>query len=688
MEFVNPYFLFGLFAVSIPVIIHLFNFRKFKKVYFTNVKFLRELKQETKKKSQLKHLIILILRILAIICLVLAFAQPYIPLSKNIISQDEKSAVSIFIDNSFSMEARSTNGFLIDEAKNKAAEIAQAYNSSDLFQILTNDFEGRHQRFVSRDEFIEMLDEIQVSPSVKNISDVVKRQNDRFSTYQTENKISYLISDLQISISDIDQIDEDTTIINYFVPVYPSNTGNLYIDSCWFESPVHHVNQNEKLSVRIKNTYDNDMEKIPVKLKINGNQKAIASVDVKAGSETEIILRFTNYETGIQNGFIEITDYPVVYDDIFYFSYFVSDKIPVLCINGTEENIYLKALFGGDTSFVFDNSYKSYLDYSSLKNYKLVIINKLDEISSGLGQELKRFVENGGSLVVLPSGKMDFDSYKNFLLTMNTAWYSGLDTFNTKVDYINFDNEIFNDVFEDDPTTNRKDNRIIDLPVVLKHFKFTRLSRSEIEPLLKIQNGDEFLSVVPSGYGKLYLFAVPFETSFSNFTKHAIFVPVMYKIALLSDIGNRLFYTIGSNEYVELNQAQLKKDDVYKIKKENADFEIIPGQKYINNSLRMNMYDQIKQAGNYMLMNGEKNIIGISFNYDRRESNLGSYKIDDLNSIISSNNLKNFLVLDVGDRTLSQALSDLNKGIQLWKLFIILALIFLAAEVLIIRIWK
>jgi hypothetical protein len=154
------------------------------------------------------------------------------------------------------------------------------------------------------------------------------------------------------------------------------------------------------------------------------------------------------------------------------------------------------------------------------------------------------------------------------------------------------------------------------------------------------------------------------------------------------DIGNRLFYTIGSNEYVELNQAQLKKDDVYKIKKENADFEIIPGQKYINNSLRMNMYDQIKQAGNYMLMNGEKNIIGISFNYDRRESNLGSYKIDDLNSIISSNNLKNFLVLDVGDRTLSQALSDLNKGIQLWKLFIILALIFLAAEVLIIRIWK
>ena len=66
MNFLFPTFLFGLSAIAIPIIIHLFNFRKYKKIYFTNVQFLKELKQESDSKSKLKEWIILLLRILAI----------------------------------------------------------------------------------------------------------------------------------------------------------------------------------------------------------------------------------------------------------------------------------------------------------------------------------------------------------------------------------------------------------------------------------------------------------------------------------------------------------------------------------------------------------------------------------------------------------------------------------------------
>ena len=82
MSFLNPYLLWGLLAVSIPVIIHLFNFRRFRRIYFTNVKFLEELQQQTRRQSQLRHILVMILRMLAITSLVLAFAQPYIPLDK------------------------------------------------------------------------------------------------------------------------------------------------------------------------------------------------------------------------------------------------------------------------------------------------------------------------------------------------------------------------------------------------------------------------------------------------------------------------------------------------------------------------------------------------------------------------------------------------------------------------------
>jgi hypothetical protein len=153
MSFVNPWFLFALTALAIPVIIHLFNFRKFKKIYFTNVRFIAEIKQETKKRSQLKHLLILLMRLLAIACLVIAFAKPYIPSPLQHKKFTGRQAISVYIDNSFSMEALSTGGRLLDLAKTKAREIANAYNPSDLYQVLTNDFEGIHQRFVNRDEF-------------------------------------------------------------------------------------------------------------------------------------------------------------------------------------------------------------------------------------------------------------------------------------------------------------------------------------------------------------------------------------------------------------------------------------------------------------------------------------------------------------------------------------------------------
>ena len=85
MEFVNPGFLYGLIAVAIPVIIHLFNFRRFRKVFFTNVEFIKELKQETRKQSKLKHLLVLLARILAVAAIVLAFARPYIPVEENML---------------------------------------------------------------------------------------------------------------------------------------------------------------------------------------------------------------------------------------------------------------------------------------------------------------------------------------------------------------------------------------------------------------------------------------------------------------------------------------------------------------------------------------------------------------------------------------------------------------------------
>lgn len=159
MQFLFPAFLFALAALAIPVIIHLFHFRRFKKVYFTNVRFLKEVKEETSARSRLRNLLVLLMRLLAVAFLVFAFAQPFLPQEDAEVQQGNK-AVSLFIDNSFSMQALSQDVPLVEKAKQRAREVVKAYAPTDEFQILTNDFEGRHQRMVSQEDALALIDEV------------------------------------------------------------------------------------------------------------------------------------------------------------------------------------------------------------------------------------------------------------------------------------------------------------------------------------------------------------------------------------------------------------------------------------------------------------------------------------------------------------------------------------------------
>lgn len=680
MKFVNPYFLFALFFIAIPVIIHLFNFRRFKRAYFSNVEFLKELKRETQKKSKVKHLLVLFSRILAISCLVFAFAQPFIPVTENKINA-KGSVVSVYIDNSFGMEALSSKGTLFEEAKSKALEIADAYKPTDLFQILTNDFEGKHQAYVTKEEFIRMLNELDVSPSVRKFSEVITRQNDLFSTVNSNGKVTYIISDFPKITTDIMQIKADTNIEVNLIPLVPNETNNIYIDSCWFASPVMQVNQQVQLNVLLKNVSDNNAEKIPVKLSVNGKQKALASIDIPAGSEAEVKLPYTIGAKGIQSGMVEIIDYPVIFDDKFYFSYNISESKRVVCINDKTESIYINALFEKDSAFVLVNMDVNKLDYSGLSDYKLIILNELKTLSSGLMQELEQYVQNGGSLLVFPGSDADMDTYKSFLSTVGSVYYTGRDTSNTKVSSINTDHEIYRDVFDKIPEN-------IDLPVVKSHFNFSSKTFSTDEYIMKMQNGESFMISEKSGKGKVYLSSVPLNSEFSNFTKHAMFVPTLYNIALYSEPFNRLYYTIGKDEAVEVMKVNMSGDMAFRITDKSKNIEIIPEHRNIDQQTYVYPHDQIIKAGNYSLMRGEDTIAGISYNYNRSESDMKFYTVDELKNLIKEKNLKKFNVLDLKNRPISQVLKERNQGIRLWKLFIILALLFLVAEVFLLRFLK
>lgn len=687
MEFVNPAFLFGLLAISVPIVIHLFNFRKYKRMYFTNVRFLKELKEQTRKRSQLRHLIILLLRILAIACLAVAFAQPYIPFPGSRQKADSRNAVSIYVDNSFSMEAIGSKGPLLEEAKQKAREIAAAYKTSDIFQLLTNDFEGKHQRFVSRDEFNRMLSEVTISPVSRNLGEVLSRQKDLFASSASKVKSAFVVSDFQQNFSNFASVTDDSTISGYLLPLAAASVNNLYIDSCWFDSPVQQAGFPARLHVKLSNNSASDFEKIPVRVTVNNKQKAVATVDIMAGNSSEIVMPFINYEGGICQGQVEISDYPVTYDDKFFFSYNVTSAMSVLAIESENGSTFLNALFANDSSVVFERMQEKKLDYSTFGKYNLIILNSIGSISSGLAQELKRFLENGGGVSLIPAPGADLASYNVFLNDLNAGMLSGPDTANTVVSKINLNHPLFRDVFDASAGAGKLPANV-ELPSVFSHYRLLANSHVASETLMSLRNGDDFLTAQPVGAGMLFLLSSPLEIRFTNFPKQALFVPVFYNMALLSRPVPRLYYTIGHDELIRVSGERLKDDQVYTIRSNNSNFDFIPGKAEVNSVNFVQTHDQIREAGNYSMLAGGKQIMGLSFNYNRNESDLKYYTADELISMLDKLEIKHIRVLAQSQKAVGQAISELNNGKQLWKFFVLATLLFLLGEVLLIRIWK
>jgi hypothetical protein len=645
------------------------------------VKFLKELKEETSSRSRLKHLLVLLARILAIIFLVLAFAQPFIPAEEGVKVAADR-AVSIYLDNSFSMEGVTREGTLLEVARRKAREIALAYKSSDRFQLLTNDFEPVQQRLLNREDFLSAVELVKVSPAARKINQVISRQTDALNSSGAEEKRAIVISDFQESMVNTDRLSNDTLFQVTFVPVAASEISNVFVDSCWFTAPVIQLNNAAELNVRLRNSGEIDVQSLPVKMLINGTQKAVASADIASGNYADITLTFTVSETGWQKGEIIITDNPITFDDRYYFSFLISKESNLLSINGPSSGKFLQSLFKNDTYFRLNESDEKQIDYSSFNSRKVIFVNSLSSISSGLAAELTRYTENGGTLVIIPDSAADLISFGAFYRSLGISPITALNVNAEKVSRLMLEDPLFTGVFSNEQRL--KDNT--DYPVVNKYF--IQADPGSGEMLMQLRSGLPFMTRHHKGKGEVYTLMAPLSGDFSNFARHAIFVPVIYRLALLSEKGSRLAYFIGRDEQIELPSASITGDATFHLVNENLKFDVIPAHRVTSAGVLISINNQVIQAGNYELMLNDNIISMLSYNFNRDESVMRFYNEDALQDQLEKLRLNNFSILNSGETELTRNFSFLNEGIRLWKYCVLLVLLFLATEIILLKFWK
>ncbi|MBK8698953.1 MAG: BatA and WFA domain-containing protein [Saprospiraceae bacterium] len=668
MHFLYPGILWGLLSIAIPVIIHLFYFRRFKKVYFTNVKFLKEIKEETSSRNKLKNLLILAMRCLALAALVFAFAQPFIPTTAEI--KTGTKSVSIFVDNSFSMRAEKSNIPLLDLAKERAARLVNAYGEDTRFQIITNDLEGRHQRLVSGEEALSLIDEITASPSSQPLKKIINRQK---QVLKGDHMIIFLISDFQKSVTDIGSWQDSLVELN-LLPVQHSIQKNVSIDSVWFAAPVPILGQSNQLVVKYTNHSDDVAEEIKAAIWKDGMEKPAGNININPRSSTLDTIPLNILKAGIHEAELRIVDYPVQFDDRLFLSFNVKEKVKVLSINQGQPDRYLQAMFGGIDYFKFDNQDLGQIKFQQFRDYDLILLNDLRTITTGLANELQKYLESGGKVLLLPAKDADIQAYNAMLLQCKTRRIDKWDNKPREVALINTADFVFSDVY-----TSVGPN--LKLPATKAGYLFSPALVGSGLSLLTYRDGQTFLFKNGVGEGQLFVCAAPLSTNYNNLVTQAeVFVPMLYKMALSRSKPGRLSYFIGKDNLIEAENKKTNGETVYKLKGKT---EFIPGQNSFGKKVILDIKNQILNDGYYDLVLQDSIQDRFAFNYDRGESNLDLYDTDELEEMVK-NDAVHILNYE-GQEGIQEFVGEKDRGIVLWKWFIFAALMFLLAEILIIR---
>ena len=681
MEFLYPNMFYALFALLIPVVIHLFNFRRHKTVYFSNTSILKTIEQENKKTKKLKDLIVLITRMLFIAALVVAFAYPY-KKNNNAINNNVDNLIAVYIDNSMSMQSYSSEKTLFDDARSSAVKLVENLNQAQKFVLLSNDRNPVNEYPMNKDEMLIRLNEMKTESAPASFEDIynsiefIKKKNDFKSASL------FVYSDFQKNMMKVDESKNDTTIQIVVFPLKSDFQNNIYIDSVWIQSPVLQKNLTNEINARVVNETSNDIKGLPVNFSLDGNVVAYTTVDVVANSHSDVNMQFVIENDGDKKAKVAIQDSPITFDDEYNLVLKVRPSINVVEIAPSQPPIanrqssYLELLFDGDALVNYQAMSPYNIDQDVINNAQMIVLDADANVNTTLQQLLLDFASQGGSLLIFNNEETDNSLLYDKLGIMPKS----LDDNASRIEYVAKQNSFFDDIFVKFPEN-------AELPDVYKHISFD-IRNNNVLNIASLQNGDPFIMMSRVDKGSAFVFTSTLDEEWSDLANHAIFVPLMYKMALIGGGMSDLSYTLGRDKYHNINEMTLLVDDRVSVKSENGLYETYPLVDNRGKLKYLYFFEDLPSAGFYDIYKNEDYISTMAWNDNRNESNMSFYDKEELNKILSENNVNLLATIDYEDLSSNDVMEIIIKDSMIWRIFVFIALMALLVETLILRFWK
>lgn len=671
MQFLHPGYLWFLSLLAIPVVIHLFNFRRYKVLQFSSIRFLQELQQESDQRNKIKHWLVLLARMLMIASLVLAFAQPFIPFTNQ--TANKVSFVSIYLDNTFSMRNTHNGVANFELARRKAIEIIKAQKEDVQIQILSASCYGHEQRILTKKEAQQYVEEMLIVPASPKWTSILEKQKDIIEVNKPQNAYCYYLSDFQAGETNFSPFANDSTIHAIAIPFVANSKANIAIDSCWLEQPIQMQNQASKLLVRLHNYGEDEVENVRLSLTLNKEPKYVGSVNIPAKSLLVDTIPITVNQVGFSTGLLHINDEPINFDNDYYFALEVKSSFNVYCLSKNSNNTCFKALAAGFKNATFVFSDYSHVNYNQLEQADVLILQEASNLDGGIRAAIeKRFNNRSLSVVLFPSenNTEDLNSFlQTFGLQMGKKY--GPVTFSP----LNLQNPFFKDMF-------RKVDESMEMPSVASAFSLSSntMTGIEIDALLKSKEEMPILLSAKKGNISLFVFGFSLSEETTNFSRKALFAPMLAKMMLSSTDRHPLAYDLGAERSIELPFALQSAEVAYHLKSASSD--IIPEQRIVGQSLFINIHNQLNKPGCYTLGDQSKTY-ELAFNYSRNESvpvegaNVESWAKSVHATVIEAN------VANAG-----VVAKQIQEGIHYWQWLIVLALLFALVEMVLLRYWR
>lgn len=687
MIFLNPAVLLGLIAASIPVIIHLFNLKKLKKIDFSTLAFLKELQKNKIRKIKLKQWILLALRVLIILFVVTAFARPTLKsVSIGGTTSAAKTTAVFILDDTFSMSVVDQKGSYFNQAKEIIKQIiSQLQEGDEVLLILVSKASEEANLTSNLSEFLKNLDMMEISSASGDLNSSLIKAAQVISASKNFNKEIYLLSDFQRNkISNEKTAADLSELFNENIRLYSFDLSskevfNLSIDEIVTENQILEKDKQINFQVTVTNNSNQGVNSSVLSLFMNNERSAQKSFDLSAGQTKTIDIQATPKSSGFVDVIAEIETDEIEFDNKRFTNLFIPDKIALGLFAENQNDlsfIDLALRTAGNDRYIIEKKNTNQLGSAGLNNYELIVI-AANNIQSG-AEQLKNYISEGGGIILFPSSSPDVQklnqlySQLGFNIKSNFIGRVGNDDLKIKIDRTEFEHPLFKDLFQ-----NNNDKKY-ESPELNAFYRL----ESGGNKIITLTDGTPFLTELKTGRGKVFIFNSAPVLSWSDFPLKSIFAPIINKAVLYLSAKEREQNVFLAGEEAVIGLKNLNTSQIKVIKPDNNEIMINLDDNLNRNYLSFKSTDVV---GNYKFFAGEILIENISVNTDPAESKTeyGSESDfeDYLNQIKFSG--KHFPIKK--DADINEKIMQARFGSELWRYFLLIALILALVEMTIAR---